>query len=447
MFSYIKNLFQSEKAPDMHPFYGAAVIINGHEISLKRNNGDDEAISIEDIDYISIYRFDYLDTHDRCWLNFRSYTKSSVGVCTLAGGFAAVEQFAITRPNFDKAQYDAVRASKVEVKETLLWQKTHQADFIIEPLPTAPDALSLLQQGLWIENKKTLIAWGTYEELSKNKLIQTKLVNLPNPLFSAKSYTISKPTIFNGLTLTRIETQCDAAEGVYQLDLPVLQYRAEISLGFNRQKSFDGIKSHLDGFFEHDISIDYAVKETWHAQWPVGAVRVELYCFYRDVPDGWDNIAWLTIQHSPNVDRFYTNDYQHNLVLSAAISYQLFDFNIALNVDYRRIKNAIYTPDCFKTLITDAQPLLVWHDTNEQVIGFASIEYALIFNANEVQFLTLAVQNFRGSEGRNSLEIHYQNATVHIGSVSNVAVFKKQMKKLATLINKKVSSYTYDEHY
>jgi hypothetical protein len=56
MFSYIKNLFQSEKAPEMHPFYGAAVIINDHEINLKRSNGDNEVILIDDIDYITIYR-------------------------------------------------------------------------------------------------------------------------------------------------------------------------------------------------------------------------------------------------------------------------------------------------------------------------------------------------------------------------------------------------------
>lgn len=447
MFSYIKNLFQSEKAPEMHPFYGAAVIINDQEINLKRSNGDYEAILIDDIDYITIYRFDYLDTHDRCWLNFRSYTKQSVSVCTLAGGYAAVEQFATRLADFNLAQYQAIKASTLEVKETLLWQKNHQADFAIEPLSTPYDALNLLQQGLWLENKKQLIAWGTYEELAQNRLIKTQLVNFPNPLFSAQSYAITQPTIFNGLKLSHLRTECDAAEGAYQLDLPVLQYRAEISLGLNRQKSFDGIKRHLDAFFKSATVTDYAVKDTWRAFWQTGAACVELYCFYRDVPDGWDNIAWLTIQYSPNLDRFYCNDYQRNLALNAAISYQLFDFSIDLNTDYRRVKNAIYTPGCFKPLISEAQPLLVWRDDHQKILGMASADYALIFNLDEIEQLTLAVQNFRGSEGRNGLEMRYQHDTVHIGSVSNVASFKRDMQKVAKFINKKVESYTYDEHY
>ena len=61
--------------------------------------------------------------------------------------------------------------------------------------------------------------------------------------------------------------------------------------------------------------------------------------------------------------------------------------------------------------------------------------------------LTLAVQNFRGSEGRNGLEVHVQRETSHLGSVSNVANFKKNIKKITKLISKEVSTYTYDEHY
>ena len=452
MFSFINKLFQTEKAPDMHPFYGACVELNGREICLKRNNGDDEKIQIKDIDYISIYRFDYMDTHDRCWLNFRSYTQPAVSVCTLAGNFAAIEQFANSLPGFDSQQYAAIRASKAEVKETVLWQKVHQPDFDIAPLPTQQvgDALSLLQQGLWIENKNTLVAWGTYDELAKHPLVKTQLIDFPNPLFTAKSYTIAKPTLFNGLKLSSLVTECDAAEGDFQLHLPVIQYRAQLSLGVNRQKSFDSIKTHLDTFFKQNATaqlIDYAVKDTWRISWHEGAAHVELYCFYREVPDGWDNTAWLTIQYSPNLDRFYQNDYQRDLVLNQSITYQQFDFSLDLNTDYRRVDNAIYTPDCFKTLLSEAQPLIIWHDTAEQVIGFAAAEYALVFNANEVQHLTLAVQNFRGSEGRNSLELNVQNQNVPIGSVSNVAVFKKNMQKIAKLIGKKVDAYTYDEHY
>jgi len=134
-------------------------------------------------------------------------------------------------------------------------------------------------------------------------------------------------------------------------------------------------------------------------------------------------------------------------VLNAAIQYATFDFSIDLNANYRQVENAIYTPDCFKRMITEAQPLLIWHDAQQNVIGFADATLALIFNVNEVEKLTLAVQNFRGSEGRNGLEVHVQRETAHLGSVSNVANFKKNIKKITKLIGKEVSTYTYDEHY
>ena len=73
-------------------------------------------------------------------------------------------------------------------------------------------------------------------------------------------------------------------------------------------------------------------------------------------------MAWLRIRYAQNLDRFYRSDYQRNLVLNAAIQYATFDFSIDLNANYRQVENAIYTPDCFKRMITEAQPLLIWHD-------------------------------------------------------------------------------------
>ena len=452
MFSFISKIFMPEKAPDQHPFYGERLVIDGHHFRLIRHHHDNSEIHLNDVDYITIYRFDNLDAHDRCWLNLRSYSAQALSVCTLAGNFAALERIVSQLPNFDVERYTAFRNAKVGMAEAVLWQKVHTADFAISPTDVADNgksALDLLQQGLWLEHLNTLIAWGTYEDLQNNKHIKTQRKDFPNPSFHATEYCITKPTIFNGLKLHSLYTACDSAQGALKLHLPVIEYCAEISLGANRQKSFDAIKTHLDHFFQNNAlsQIDYSVKDTWRVTWQVQSVSVELYCFYREMPDGWDNVAWLRIRYAPNLDRYYRTDYQRNLVLNAAIQYATFDFAIDLNANYRQVENAIYTPDCFKPMITEAQPLLIWHDTQQNVIGFADATLALIFNVNEVEKLTLAVQNFRGSEGRNGLEVHVQRETAHLGSVSNVANFKKNIKKITKLIGKEVSTYTYDEHY
>lgn len=452
MFSLISKIFTTEKAPDKHPFYGDRLVIQGNRFRLVRNNQYNSEMHLDEVDYITIYRFDYFDADDRCWLNLRSYSAQALSVCTLAGNFATLEKIVTQLPNFDAVLYAAYRNAKDEMPEAVLWQKVHTSDFAITPLNAhdhGKNALDFLQQGLWLEHNNTLIAWGTYEDLQNNSQIKSHRIGFPNPSFYATEYRIEKPTIFNGLKLQSLYTASDSTQSTLKLHLPVIQYSAEISMGFNRQNSFDAIKTHLDHFFQRaePDNIDYNVKETWRAGWQVGAVRVELYCFYREMPDGWDNIAWLRIHYKPNLDRFYSNDYQRNFAVHAAIHYQAFEYAIDLNADYRQVENVIYTPDCFKSIISKAQPLVVWYDTAQEIIGFADAELALIFNANEVKSLTLAVQNFRGSEGRNGLELNFQRETVFIGSVSSVAKYEKSMKKLAMLIDKKVDAYTYDEHY
>ncbi|HOY86064.1 MAG: hypothetical protein V9G21_10420 [Methylotenera sp.] len=234
MFSFISKISTPEKAPDQHPFYGERLVIDGHHFRLIRHHHDNSEIHLNDVDYITIYRFDDLDAHDRCGLNLRSYSAQALSVCTLAGNFAALERIVTQLPNFDVERYAAFRNAKVDMAEAVLWQKVHTADFAITPTDVAGNgksALDLLQQGLWLEHLNTLIAWGTYEDLQNNKHIKTQRKDFPNPSFHATEYRITKPTIFNGLKLHSLYTACDSAQGALKLHLPVIEYSAEISLG------------------------------------------------------------------------------------------------------------------------------------------------------------------------------------------------------------------------
>jgi hypothetical protein len=457
LFKFLNHIFKSETSSEIHSCYGERVLIRQDEINVLRDNHDNDKINLAEIDYITIYRFEAGDGYGRCLVNLRSYSIVPLSVSTLAENFDALEKLITRLPCFDLQQYLTIKTSVLEIKETVLWQKICQADFaiasdgasVLEGLAPKEGSLALLQHGLLIENKSVLIDWGTYDDLANNSLVKVQSKSFPNPSCFAKEYLIQKPVIFNGLILHSLYTASDSTQSEHKLHLPVIEYRSEISLGHNRQKSFERIKNHLDCYFhKNDVDeIDYAEKDTWRAGWHSGAVRVELYCFYREVPDGWDNLAWLKIHYVPNLDRFYGNDYQRNFALSRAITYQLFEFGMELNTDYRQVENAIYTPDCFKAMLDEAHPLVIWYDAQLGIVGFADKKYALVFNENEMERLTLSVQNFRGSEGRNELNVNIKQASVCIGSVSSVALFKKNIKKISRLTGLDVASYVYNEHY
>ena len=182
------------------------------------------------------------------------------------------------------------------------------------------------------------------------------------------------------------------------------------------------------------------------ASWTQHPVTVELYAFYREETNDWDNTAWLNIHYSPNLDAYYTSPYQQQLTLHAEISYMCVPFQFDLNVDYRQVHHAIYTPDCFKALLSPTTGL-VWCDAQAGIIGFASVTFSQVYASEAFDILQLAVQNFRGSEGRHALEIIGNNSVTVIGGVSDTAKFIESCEQIAKLINKKVTHYTYDEHY
>lgn len=446
MLSRLKKWLSGPQSPDAHPYYGERLQLLAHQITLTRTNGDNANIRLNDVDYVTIYRFANDDGRDLCWVNLKSYARAPLSVTTLAGNFHQLEAILLAWAGFDVARYLKIKQSTQAYEEQVLWKKDHQPDFSIEAAQQS-SSLALLAHGLMMESAQQFIPWGSYASLSAHPAIAIGEETFPNPRFKAIKYVLTQPVIARGLKLNSLYTCCDAYENAPKLELPVIEWTSQISLGGNRTKSFNSIKTHLDAYFEKQpAALSPQVGEDLQASWHHGSVTFKLHAFYRDETKDWDNVAWLRINYQPDLEAYYRNDYQQNLMLNPSLSYLKLNFSMGLHVDYRQVDNAMYTPKCFKSLLNESVSL-VWRDDEAGKIGFANQEYARVFNLHEIQSLQLAVQNFRGSEGRNALEIVSQGEAVHLGGLSDLAAFKKAALSIAKVIKKEVTHYTYDEHY
>lgn len=448
MWASVQKWLKKDRSPAVHPYYGERLKVSKHAVTLTRTNRDDEAIPLSQVDYVTIYRFANDDGRDLCWVNLKSYAHAPLSTSTLAGNFHQLESLLLGWAGFDVAQYLAIKQSAQAHEELVLWKKAHQPDFVLSP--SAQSSLDLLPHGLMIENTQQFIPWGSYKALALHPAIKVTSKLFPNPRFNAYQYTVNRPVIANGLQLKSLYTCCDAYDETPKLDLPVIEWTAEISLGVNRVQNFLAIKTHLDAYLgaeKQQTAIPLGTAGD-HLEWSSTQhlVTFSLRAFYRDETKDWDNVAWLRISYQPNLDAYYSNEYQQHLALSPALQYLCLPFRLALHTDYRQVENAIYTPACFKTLL-EATNSLIWRDDTNGLIGFANAEFARVYSMEEMISLQLAVQNFRGSEGRNALEVVGHGGTSHLGAVSNVAAFIANIKPITKLMQKEVTHFTYDEHY
>lgn len=441
----LTTITQAEPAPETGNYFlqGRAEISATH-VRLMRRNGDNEAIARDDIDFITVDRHENASPSDLYWVNFRSFRLAGVGIPSTAQGFESVEAMLNTLEGFDTAQWRAVRESTLPASNVMLWQKKHSDDFTLTDSGQAT-AVSL-DDGIYLENLNQRLSWGTYEDLARHPFVQTKIEPYPNPDFSGLRYVIANPVIANGLKLKQLYTLTDAARGQPNLDLPVLCYMADISLGGKPEVAFSRIAQHFDRYF--GVSGEQSRSEdSLDAQWENGRTTVSLRCFYREERRGWDNVAWLQISHSPDVTRYYTSEYGNQLHLSPDVKWKTFPISLGIAADYRRVSNAFYTPACFDGQFPDQHDLLIWIDTSTHTLGIANRSLALRFDLDRCTQLMLVVRRFRGCEDGNVLELHHGGTSTPLGGVSDTEEFERHENAIAHLTGVKTGKCTYDEYY
>ena len=284
MFETLKQIFSNKKSPEQHPYYGSFLTVRSKSIDFFQHKNDNSEIQKSDVDYITIYKVEDYCNLERCWIDLKSFSSATISINTLSGNFDYLEKWLFTLPDFDKQKYQKIRCINADFESQILWEKKSVPNFDIKRV-TQKSNISV-KNGIYIENLKTTIPWETYVELEENRILNRKKVDYPNPDFSGYSYTIKSPTIFGGLKLSSLYTECDSFRAKPRLDLPVIKYISEIKLGFfNTEKEFLKIKKHLDHYFNQDGFQDYGEnypirkKEDIKAFWAIDKVLISFYCF------------------------------------------------------------------------------------------------------------------------------------------------------------------------
>lgn len=447
MFQVLKQIFSGKKSPDHHPYYGSFLTVKSKSIDFFQHTNHNSEIQKSNIDYIVIHKGEDYCNLERCWIDLKSFSSAAISINTLSGNFDYLEKWLFTLPDFNKQKYLEIRNTNAELKTQVLWEKKSVSDFDIK-MVTEKSNISI-KNGIYLENLKTTIPWETYIELEKNKILIRKKLDFPNPDFLGYSYSINNPTIFGGIKLSNLYTECDAFEKNPRLDLPVIKYISEIKLGFyNTEKEFLKIKKHLDHYFNQDGFQDYGENypirknEDIKAFWAVDKVLISMCCFYREENQKLDTNAWLNIKFSPNIDRFFESDYQKNLQLHKHLEYEIFPFEVDLNINYREMNNVIFTPKCFAGLFENENQFLIWNDRQEGVIGFATAKYARLFKINTFKSVGLGKDDFGASEGWNQISVD----AIYLGNLSSFKskVFEDNISKMQKLTNKEFFSFQED---
>lgn len=447
MFSFFKNK-AIEKAPQTHPFYGARVVVDKQEIILYTHNDSNiEKIEIDKINFITMYCFDKFNENKRCWLHFNSGSSPEVAVTTLAGNYQELENFVLKLPDFNTHNYFKIKNSDVEMAKVVLWEKKSVSDFEILSKPNSN--FDILKQGIFIENLNILIPWETYRDLENNKNIIRKKVDYPNPNFSGYSYNIKSPTIFGGLKLSNLYTECDSFEKKPKLDLPVIKYTSEIKLGyFNPREVFLKIKKHLDSNFQqvatsqYDEVFDSEKKDSLYAIWHIQNITITFFCFYRDEYQKLDTNAWLNIEFEPNTTKFYESDYQKKLQIHNHLDYEILPFEVDIYENYRELDNVIFTPKCFENLFENNNQFLIWNDTQEGIIGFGNAKYSRLFKPKDFKSVSVGLEDYGALDGSNTVSV----GEFYLGTLSSLQthLFEKNIKKMEKLTHKEFFTFKED---
>lgn len=444
----------TETAPAAPPLTGSNLHLQGQvEISatrvrLIRRNGNHEEIAWEDIDFITVDRYESPIPEGLLWVNFRSYRIAAACIPSTAEGFERVLEHLNTLAGVNTTLLKTIQATSEPIRNAVIWQKTAAEDFSLPDAAPAPAAS--LEHGIFLENLGQWLHWGTYAELGQHEFVRARPEAYPNPDFSGLRYVISHPIIANGLKLKQLYTLIDAARGKPNLDLPVLSYLSDISLGGNPVAAFSRIKSHLDRYFglghKHDAP-DSENNDTLEAKWVNGRTTVTLRCFYREESQQWDKVAWLQLQHNPDVTRYYTSAYGNRLVLASHVKWQTFATTLNVAADYRQVSNALYTPGCFEGVFPENHDMLIWIDPTENIIGFANRQFALTFDRQKCTDLILVTRRFRGCVEGSALELHNGSTSTSLGGLSDAEEFERHEKAIAHLTGLKTGKSVYDEYY
>lgn len=386
------NWKKQEKGPAEHPYYGAYVKVDGDLIRFNNDHDEKREMRFEEVSRISIVSYVEENPQEDYWVYFWPFSGGgNLSIPSKAGGFQALTDALKNLPGFDVERYKHVvnRAGK---KHTLVYEK-EETPCTAQLLPVKDStAFGKIAAGIWLERQQKWIPWGSFAELEQLNIFRKSKVFAPNTDYYYYQYLLEDVSIFGGLKLKALTTTTPVEGNERKLNAqwPVTQFYAGIILGKSGRETFTKLCEHFTMLWKAPDKKTECV-----AKWRQGRVTVGLVIYKNNELGGYHSECSLTIFHEPDLRAFYTNDYQQDLRLDAAIHYKAFPIAFKIPKDYTVFYNAFYTPECFKELLNEETGGLVWVDKNTGRMGFAHAVYCRIFEWKDVQEFILVAEYWR----------------------------------------------------
>lgn len=425
---------------NQHPFYNLRFYREGNYFITVRHDNELNRIAITDIDRVTIYHLGLTSTGKvNCWIHLISDIR--VSVPTVVSNFEELKTYLFQLSDFDKEKYLQILTEGKEINETLLYKRKKLSNYkLFENTNIKKESL---EKGILIENKKIILPWGNYMDI-EILADQKKKNSYTNSSYFSETYTFNEVQLFGSLHLPFLATQTDSTNRYLKKELPVLFYFSSINVS-NTKKDFFSIASFLHHYFQDNRPLTIEENNNLLYEYQQDTITVHLSAYYDSLLQDYNDSLYFTINKKIDETPYYINEYQQKLDLKD-IEYIVLNTSIIIKENYRDNDKIIYTPPGFQNIITKDNSLC-WKDQKNNYLGIANEQFAQLFPLNQLKRITLAIQNFRGSEGINNLEIDTGTEQSNTISICNTADFISSVSDLKKLLNIKVNHYVYNDHY
>ena len=276
-----------------------------------------------------------------------------------------------------------------------------------------------------VDDRDTLITWKSYKNIDR-KFFNRELIRGEDGKY-AYLYKIEFITIFNDVKLPYLQTTSMFASTEENLNekFPVNEYYCEIYSSYVIDE-FNKLTKKINAFFNktgETFSTD--------SRLPVYFLRVNTVSI--DIKTTQTSIQ---IRIAKDIDEaaFYSKDYYRDLSIEH-VDYIKIPIRLNILANYKNTSKLMYTPTCFKEIITDDETCIFWVHKDGSKIGMANSRLGLTFKPIKLIKIRLVVEMLRGMEAQNHIEvINKDGKNFKKLSVSNPAAFKNYLPELTKLL-------------
>lgn len=394
-----------EKGPAEHPYYGAWVNVVSDIIYFNDDHDHYKEMPLANISYISVVSYVDESPQDDYWIYFWPVIGGgNLSVPSKAGGFAKLIAALQKLAGFQAQRLDDA-LKHLGSKQILIFENKKKLVNAAVNFTGETTAFEKIEEGLWLEDRQQLIAWGSFGKLQEFSFIEKDERVAVNPQYYFYEYTLRDVTIFSGIQLSELNVETPSVYYDQKINKkwPVTRYAARIVLDHPGEETLALLSDHISSYWKKDpdeLEEDYAV-------WKQGRVTVRLNIYELHGLDIYDNQCTMLIDYEPDLTAFFIDHYQQSLCIEDVKSFQTFPFHFEISQDYVEDSNVFYTPACFQSLFDQQLQSLIWIDENSRKIGFANSQFSRIFPYGKKSELLLEVCYWRNQ--LSGYTLYYKN--------------------------------------